>query len=96
MSIFELYAGIPCKKRLKQVEAFVRSVFTFLLNVVEAAIAAKIFTELKAKGRLIGSQDIFIAGICIANSLPLFTKNVAHFSIIKDLKLILIEEKLRT
>ena len=90
VSIFELYAGITGKKRLKQVEDFVRSVFTFPLNVVEAAIAAKIFTELKAKERLIGNQDILIAGICIANSLPLLTKNVAHFSIIKDLKRILI------
>lgn len=88
VSVFELYAGIIGKKRLKQIEDFVRSVFTFPFNAVEAAIAAKIFTELKAKGRLIGNQDILIAGICIANSLPLLTKNVAHFSIIKDLKLI--------
>jgi len=88
ISVFELYAGISGKKRLEQIENFVKNVFIYSLNTIEAAIAGKIFTQLKAKGKLIGNQDILIAGICIANSLPLLTRNVAHFEIIKDIKLI--------
>lgn len=87
LSVFELYAGVISKRRLIQIENFVKEIHIFPLNLVEAAIAGRIFTELKAKGKLIGNQDILIAGICIANSLPLLTKNVAHFEIIKDLKL---------
>jgi len=88
VSVFELYAGISGGKRLKQIETFVKNVYVYPLNLIEAVIAAKIFTELKSKGNLIGNQDILIAGICIANSLPLLTRNTDHFSIIKDLRLI--------
>jgi len=88
VSVFELYAGITGKKRLKQIEDFVKNIYVYPLNLIEAAIAGKIFTELKANGSLIGNQDILIAGICIANSLTLLTRNVTHFEIIKDLKLI--------
>lgn len=87
-SVFEIYAGIIGKKRLKQIETFIENVYIFSLNTVEAAIAGKIFTNLKAKGKLIGNIDILIAAICIANSIPLLTKNVAHFKLIKELKLI--------
>jgi tRNA(fMet)-specific endonuclease VapC len=90
VSVFELYAGVIGKKRLKQIETFVKSVFIFPLSLVEAATAAKIFTELKRRGKLIGNQDILIAGICVANSLPLLTRNTAHFTAIKELKLVLV------
>lgn len=88
ISVYELYAGITGKKRLKQIETFIKNIYIFPLNAVEAAIAGKIFTDLKAKGKLIGNHDILIAGICIANSLPLLTRNVAHFTPIKELNLI--------
>lgn len=88
VSVFELYAGVTGKKRLIQVETFVKSVLTFPLSLIEAAIAAKIFTELKGKGKLMGNQDILIAGICVANSLPLLTRNRTHFAAIKELKLV--------
>jgi predicted nucleic acid-binding protein len=88
VSVFELYAGVIGKKRLKQVDIFVKSVLIFPLSLIEAAIAAKIFTELKVRGRLMGNQDILIAGICVANSLPLLTKNTAHFAPIKELMLV--------
>lgn len=92
ISVFELYAGILGKKRLRQIEDFVKKISIVPLGTIEAAAAGKIFTGLKAKGKLIGNQDILIAGICIVNSLPLLTKNVAHFALLKDLKLISPEE----
>jgi predicted nucleic acid-binding protein len=88
VSVFELYAGVIGKKRLRQVDTFVKSVLIFPLSLIEAAIAAKIFTELKIRGRLMGNQDILIAGICVANSLPLLTKNTVHFTPIKELMLV--------
>ena len=88
ISVYELYAGITEKKRLIQIETFIENVFVLPLDTIEAATAGKIFTDLKAKGKLIGNQDILIAAICISNSLPLLTRNIDHFKIIKNLKLI--------
>jgi predicted nucleic acid-binding protein len=36
----------------------------------------------------IGNQDILIAGICLANGLPLLTRNSAHFAPIKGLVIV--------
>ncbi len=87
MTVYELYAGVIGKKRLNQVETLITSVPIFSLGITEAAIAGKIYTYLKAKGKLIGHRDIIIAGICIANGLPLFTKNMTHFRMIPQLDL---------
>jgi predicted nucleic acid-binding protein len=88
ISVFELYAGIEGAKRLRQIETLVQEIIILPLNVIEAAMGGRIFTQLKSKGKLIGTQDILIAAICIANDLPLYTKNIAHFSGIKDIRLL--------
>lgn len=88
ISVFELYAGIEGAKRLRQIETLVQEIIILPLNVIEAAMGGRIFTQLKSKGKLIGTHDILIAAICIANDLPLYTKNIAHFSEIKDIRLL--------
>ena len=88
ISVFELYAGVEGAKRLKQIETLVQEITVLPLNTVEAAIAGRIYTQLKSRGKLVGTHDILIAAICVANDLPLYTKNVAHFSEIKDIRLL--------
>ncbi len=88
ISVFELYAGVEGTKRLKQIETLVQEITVLPLNTVEAAIAGRIYTQLKSRGKLVGTHDILIAAICVANDLPLYTKNVAHFSEIKDIQLL--------
>jgi len=88
VSVFELYAGVEGSKRLKQIETLVQKLMVLPLNTIEAAMAGRIYTELKTRGKLIGTHDILIAGICIANDLPLYTKNIVHFSEIRDLRLL--------
>ncbi len=95
ISVFELYAGIEGKRRLNQIEILIRDLTIFSLDVIEAVIAGKIYTQLKSKGQLIGTHDILIAAICLANGLPLYTKNVSHFSKIEDIKILPTEEILR-
>ena len=87
VSVFELYAGIEGRKRLRQIEAFVQHLGVIPLDGVEAAVAGKIYTQLKMRGELIGTQDILIAGICMANNLPLYTRNIGHFSKVKGLEI---------
>lgn len=88
ISVFELYAGIEGAKRLRQIETLVQEITVLPLNVIEAAMGGRIYTQLKSRGKLIGIHDILIAAICIANDLPLYTKNIAHFSEIKDIRLL--------
>lgn len=88
ISVFELYAGIEGSKRLRQIETLLQQIITLPLNTIEAAIAGRIYTQLKTRGKLVGTHDIFIAATCIANNLSLYTKNVAHFSEIKDIRLL--------
>ena len=88
ISVFELYAGIEGAKRLRQIENLVQELIILPLNTLEAAIAGRIYTQLKSRGKRVGTQDILIAAICVANDLPLYTKNMAHFSLIKDIRLL--------
>jgi predicted nucleic acid-binding protein len=88
ISVFELYAGIEGAKRLRQIETLVKKIIILPLNTLEAAIAGRIYTQLKSRGKLVGTHDILIAAICLANDLPLYTKNIAHFSEIKDIRLL--------
>lgn len=92
VSVFELYAGIEGKRRLSQIEALVQNLVILPLDIIEAALAGKIYTKLKSKGQLIGTHDILISGICLANELPLYTKNIAHFSKIEHLRVLSSEE----
>jgi predicted nucleic acid-binding protein len=85
VTVFELYAGVRGAHRLKQLEAFFERVPVLPLDLLAAAYAGKIYTDMKAEGMTVGNQDILIAGICLANGLSLLTGNKAHFAPIKGL-----------
>lgn len=85
ITVFELYAGVRGAKRLKQLETFFERVPVLSLDLLAAAYAGKIYTDLKSEGIAVGNQDILIAGICLAHGLPLLTRNKAHFAPIKGL-----------
>jgi tRNA(fMet)-specific endonuclease VapC len=95
ISVFELYAGIEGKKRLSQIETLIQAVTILPLDVIEAVIAGKIYTQLKLNGKLIGTHDILIAAVCVANTLPFYTKNVAHFSKVEEIQVLSTEELLK-
>lgn len=85
VTVFELYAGVRGANRLKQLESFFAHVPVLPLDVLAAAFAGRIYTDLKSEGVTVGNQDILIAGVCLANRLPLFTRNRSHFASIKGL-----------
>ena len=91
VTVFELYAGITGKKRLKQIGDLVSVIPVFPLEKKDAEVAAKVYNELKQSGELIGNQDILIAGICINHDIPLITRNTEHFSRISRLSLFNVE-----
>ena len=87
VTVFELYAGITGKKRLMQIDDLFSIIPVLPLERKEAETAAKIYNDLKKAGKLIGNQDILIAGTCLTHNLPLLTRNIEHFSRIPGLKL---------
>jgi len=60
--------------------------------MVEAAIAGRIYAQLKSRAKQVGTQDILVAAICAANDLLIYTKNISHFSAIQDIRLLCPEE----
>jgi tRNA(fMet)-specific endonuclease VapC len=54
--------------------------------------AARVWRTLSTRGQLIGLPDILLAGVCLAYSLPLLTRNIEHFSRVSDLRLITPDE----
>ena len=87
ITVFELYAGITGKKRLKQIDDLVSVIPVYPLEKEDSVTASQIYSDLRKAGKLIGNQDILIAGICINHDIPLFTRNTDHFSRIPRLKL---------
>ena len=63
----------------------ITKIIPFNQNAAERA--AEIWNTLRANGELIGAQDVQIAGICVANNLPLLTRNKNHFQRVPDLVL---------
>ncbi|MDG7000350.1 MAG: type II toxin-antitoxin system VapC family toxin, partial [Nitrososphaerota archaeon] len=56
------------------------------LDVSSSDKAGKILADLAKEGGLIDFRDALIAGISVANSLLIMTRNKDHFSRIKGLK----------
>ncbi len=57
------------------------------LDTDNAMQAAEIYHQLRRSNQMIEFRDIFIAAICIAHELPLYTLNTKHFERIASLKL---------
>jgi len=70
VTVFELYAGITGKKRLKQIDDLVSIMLVYPLEKKDAETAARVYSDLRKAGKLIGNQDILIAGICITQDIP--------------------------
>lgn len=87
ITVFELYAGVSGSKRLEQIDHLVSLTKVFPVRTEEALAAAGIYNKLKNQGKLIGIQDILIAGVCLARKHPLLTRNRDHFSRVSGLKL---------
>ena len=87
ITAFELYAGVTGKRRIQQIDKLVSSVPVIPFTLTEAAIAARIYNSLRRSGILIGNQDICIAATCMSRDLQLMTRNIEHFSRVRNLRL---------
>ena len=68
---------------LESVNRLVETVRVLPLTAVSCRNAARIYSELRGKGRLSGEFDVLIAGIVVENDETLVTRD-GHFSMMKD------------
>jgi predicted nucleic acid-binding protein len=88
VTIFELLSGADDGKRGRATRVVAESMPTLPLDFASADRAASIRRHLDRTGKSIGMADSLIAGIALANDLPLLTRNRSHFSRVPNLKLV--------
>ncbi|MEQ8714336.1 MAG: type II toxin-antitoxin system VapC family toxin [Cyclobacteriaceae bacterium] len=82
ITYFEILAGLTFKKASKQIEEFETFISTceiLKLSTFSLRTSATIYAELRDKGITIGTANLLIAGISVANELTLVTNNQKHF-----------------
>lgn len=87
VSVAEFGAGYG-ESRRAEAEVFLR---LFAVVPIDTAIAwrfAAVYRALKESGRLIGGNDLWIAGTCLALGRPLVTRNVDDFKRVAGLSVI--------
>jgi tRNA(fMet)-specific endonuclease VapC len=88
ITCFELLSGAREGKRGDEVRRLVAVIPVLPLDRDAAARAAVVRQDLARSGLSIGMADSLIAGIALANDLPLLTRNRKHFAHIEGLELI--------
>ncbi len=89
--IVELVSGASLshasEKEKEKIHKLLNSLVTLKLDKKSAFLSGEIEADLIKKGSIIGIEDIMIAAIAKQNNQNLLTRNVKHFSRIKDLKI---------
>jgi len=84
---FGAYRSSNSPKHIKQINQFLENCIVISVDYETADYYGKIKTALKAKGRPIPENDIWIAAIAVQHNLPLFTAD-QHFKEIDVLTLV--------
>jgi tRNA(fMet)-specific endonuclease VapC len=87
VSAFELLSGAGTRETLEPVETLLRGLLILPLDEGAGKLAASVRRRLEARGEPIGMADYLIAGICLARSTPLLTRNRRHFERVPGLEL---------
>jgi len=91
ITIYELYMGVNLsenqEKEKEKIYTLRRYIQEIEFNSLAAEIAGGIDAHLQKIGKKVDAIDVLIASVCIANKIPLFTKNTSHFSRIQGLEL---------
>ena len=88
ISCFELLSGAREGKRGDNIRRFAAAIPVVPLDRGAAEASAVVRQELTKSGNTIGMADSLIAGIALANGLPLFTRNRKHFERVEGLQLL--------
>lgn len=90
VTYYEVMNGLlykDAKKQLARFEEFVRLNNVLPLTLQAATISTQVFAELRKTGKVIGHNDVLIAGIALEQDMVLITNNTSHFGRIEGLSL---------
>lgn len=88
ITAYELLLGQVRMRRKQDLSGLLEVVPVIPFGRRAAEESAKTHSILMKKGQEIGLPDTLIAGICLAEAIPLLTCNLAHFERVEDLKVI--------
>jgi tRNA(fMet)-specific endonuclease VapC len=88
ISCFELLSGAGPGRRGDKVRTLVEAIPVLPLNREAAVQAAKVRRTMTGSGSSIPMADSLIAGVALANDLPLLTRNRKHFEAVEGLQLV--------
>lgn len=83
-----LSGGRAAKQDVARLQDFLAAYPVVHSNAAIVESYARVYAELRAKNRMIGPNDLWIAAVCLSLGLPLLSRNAAEFSRIEDLELI--------
>lgn len=91
ITIFELfrgaYASHNSEKNVTDVDILAEDIDIICFDTKSSKTLGKIYNELKKEGKLIDMMDMIISSVVIANNEILVTRNIKHFSKIRNLKI---------
>jgi predicted nucleic acid-binding protein len=85
VTVFELLGGAKRPASQKKIQTLLAAMRIFAFDQPAAEAAAEARQRLEAQGTSIGMADYLIAGICLAHSATLLTRNRRHFEKIPGL-----------
>lgn len=88
ITYYEILKGLEYKQASRQKKDFknlAKKINVINVNNDSLEISAKIYGDLKRKGKVIGTADTLIAGLAIEKKLKLITNNIKHFNNIENL-----------
>lgn len=89
VSVFELLSGARDEDQRGKVWRLLNALVLLPVEDRAGARAAEVRRALEARGLGIGMADYLIAGVCLAHSALLLTRNLAHFERVPGLALAL-------
>lgn len=87
ITVFELRSGARSETSAAKVETLLAALPILPFDEAAADRAAEVRRTLETSGAPIGMADCLIAGICLARSAALLTRNRSHFERIAELEL---------
>ena len=84
---YQLWAGARRREERAVVSGLLAVLRVLPFDAKAAERAGAAYRELAGEGKVIGRADLYLAGVCLAERLPLLTRNRGEFARVRGLRL---------